>query len=144
MSRAMRVASEAKLAKRRMAMLADKNAMATIAVRDFAKAKKFYEGILGLKPSGEEGPGVITYRSGNSTIVVYQSQFAGTNKATSATWGVGDEIEAIIRTLKRSDVVVEHYDLPGLRREGDIHVAGDFKAAWFKDPDGNILHINSG
>ena len=125
-------------------MLADKNAMATIAVRDFAKAKKFYEGILGLKPSGVEGPGVITYRSGNSTIVVYQSQFAGTNKATSATWGVGDEIEAIIRTLKRSDVVFEHYDLPGLRREGDIHVAGDFKAAWFKDPDGNILHINSG
>ena len=125
-------------------MLADKDAMAPIAVRDFAKAKKFYEGILGFKPSGVEGPGVITYRSGSSIIVVYQSQFAGTNKATSATWGVGEEIESIVRTLKRSDVVFEHYDLPGLSREGDIHIAGDFKAAWFKDPDGNILHVNSG
>ena len=125
-------------------MLADKNAMATIAVKDFARAKKFYEGILGLKPSGVEGPGVVTYRSGSSIIVVYQSQFAGTNKATSATWGVGEEIESIVRTLKRADVVFEHYDLPGLSREGDIHVAGDFKAAWFKDPDGNILHIHSG
>lgn len=125
-------------------MLAGKNAMATIAVKDLATAKKFYEGVLGLKPAGLEGPGVTTYRSGASTVVVYQSQFARTNKATSATWGVGDEIEAIVRTLKKSDVVFEHYDLPGLRREGDIHVAGDFKAAWFKDPDGNILHINSG
>jgi hypothetical protein len=34
--------------------------------------------------------------------------------------------------------------LPGLARKGDVHVAGTFKAAWFKDPDGNILHINSG
>jgi catechol 2,3-dioxygenase-like lactoylglutathione lyase family enzyme len=127
-----------------MAMLADMNAMATIAVRDFAKAKKFYEGTLGLKRFGVERPGVITYGSGNSTIVVYQSQFAGTNKATSATWGVGDEMETIVRTLKKSDVVFEHYDLPGRRRDGDIHVAGDFKAVWFKDPDGNILHINNG
>ena len=125
-------------------MLADKNAMATIAVKDLAAAKRFYEDILGLKPTGVEGPGVTTYRSGSSTLVVYQSQFAGTNKATSATWNVGDEIEAIVRTLKRADVAFEHYDLPGLRREGDIHVAGNFRAAWFKDPDGNILHINSG
>ena len=125
-------------------MLADKNAMATVAVRDLAAAKKFYEGTLGFKPSGMEGPGVITYRSGSSTIVVYQSQFAGTNKATSATWSVGNEMESIVRRLKSADVVFEHYDLPGLRRDGDIHFAGDFKAAWFKDQDGNILHINSG
>ena len=125
-------------------MLADKNAMATSAVKDIARPTKFYEGTLGLKPSGMEGPGVITYRSGSSIIVVYQSQFAGTNKATSATWGVGDEIEAIVRTLKRADVVFEHYDLPGLHRDGDIHFAGDFKAAWFKDPDGNILCIVNG
>jgi catechol 2,3-dioxygenase-like lactoylglutathione lyase family enzyme len=136
-------AAEAKLASRRMPMLADKNAMATIAVKDIAASKKFYEGTLGLKPAGVDA-GVVTYRSGNSTVVVYQSQFAGTNKATSATWGVGDEIEAIIQTLKKAGVAFEHYDLPGLRREGDIHFAGDFKAAWFKDPDGNILHINSG
>jgi hypothetical protein len=75
--------------------------------------------------------------------VVYESEFAGTNKATSATWGVGDELETIVQTLKKAGVKFEHYDLPGLRREGDIHVAGEFRAAWFKDPDGNILHINS-
>ena len=28
-----------------------------------------------------------------------------------------------------------------MTREGDIHLAGDMKVAWFKDPDGNILNI---
>ena len=124
-------------------MLADKDAMATIAVKNIATAKKFYGGTLGLKEVGGKGQGVVTYRSGDSTIVVYESQYAGTNKGTSATWSVGDELESIVRALKKADVVFEHYDLPGLRRDGDIHFAGDFKAAWFKDPDGNILHINS-
>jgi hypothetical protein len=29
--------------------------------------------------------------------------------------------------------------MPDTRLEGDIHVSGDMKVAWFKDPDGNIL-----
>jgi catechol 2,3-dioxygenase-like lactoylglutathione lyase family enzyme len=124
-------------------MLADRDTMATIAVRNIATANKFYGGTLGLKEAGGKGQAVVTYKSGDSLIVVYESQYAGTNKATSATWSVGDELESIVRALKKADVVFEHYDLPGLRRDGDIHFAGDFKAAWFKDPDGNILHINS-
>ena len=117
--------------------------MATIAVKDLAKAKQFYGNTLGLKQSGEEMDEVATYKSGKSTIVVYESQFAGTNKATSATWGVGDELESIVSTLKKKGVPFEHYNMPGATLDGDIHKFGDFRAAWFKDPDGNILHINS-
>jgi catechol 2,3-dioxygenase-like lactoylglutathione lyase family enzyme len=124
-------------------MLANKDAMATIAVRNIAAARKFYETTLGFAPAGPEAVGVVTLKSGNSTIVVYESQFAGTNKATSATWGVGEEMESIVRTLKEKGVAFEHYSMPGARRDGDVHVFGDFKAAWFKDPDGNILHINN-
>jgi len=29
-------------------------------------------------------------------------------------------------------------------REGDVHVAGRIRAAWFRDPDGNVLAIVSG
>jgi len=124
-------------------MLTDKNAMATIAVRNMAAARNFYEGKLHFKRSGGDDQSVTTYSSGNSTVLIYESQYAGTNKATSATWGVGDELEAIVRSLKDTGVEFEHYDLPGARRDGDIHVFGNFKAAWFKDPDGNILHVNS-
>jgi catechol 2,3-dioxygenase-like lactoylglutathione lyase family enzyme len=124
-------------------MLSTKDAMATVAVKDLAKAKRFYGDKLGLSQVGKALPGVVSYRSGAATIVIYESEFAGTNKATAATWVVGDEFDSIVRTLKNAGIVFEHYDLPGLERTGDIHVAGDFKAAWFKDPDGNILHINS-
>jgi hypothetical protein len=41
-------------------------------------------------------------------------------------------------------VTFEHYDMPGVTREGDVHAAGNRKIAWFKDPDGNILCIVSG
>ena len=100
-------------------MLADKNAMATIAVKDLAAAKTFYQQKLGFSPIGTEGAGVVTFRSGNSTIVVYESQLAGTNKATSATWGVGNEMDSIVQSLKMAGVPFEHYDVPGLKREGD-------------------------
>jgi hypothetical protein len=125
-------------------MLAERDAAATIAVKDLDRAKKFYEGTLGLKPSGGQDSEVRVYQSGNSKIVVYKSQYAGTNQANAVTWGVGDDLDGIVQTLKAKGVVFEHYDLPGLTRKGDVHVAGTFKAAWFKDPDGNILHINSG
>lgn len=122
-------------------MLANRNAMATIAVKDLATAKKFYEGKLGLTPLETAEEGVLTYQSGTATVLVYVSAFAGTNKATSATWGVGDEFDGIMKALKAKGVVFEHYDMPGMKLEGDAHVAGGFKGAWFKDPDGNILHI---
>jgi catechol 2,3-dioxygenase-like lactoylglutathione lyase family enzyme len=122
-------------------MLANRNAMATIAVKDLAAAKKFYEGKLGLTPLETTEEEVLTYQSGTATLLVYVSAFAGTNKATSATWAVGDEFDGIMKTLKSKGVVFEHYDMPGMTLEGDVHVAGDFKGAWFKDPDGNILHV---
>ena len=125
-------------------MLASKDAMATIPVKDAKSARKFYEGKLGFKEGHEEGPGVVTYRSGNSTLLVYESEFAGTNKATTATWGVGGEFDAIVRKLQENGVAFEHYRIPGGELDGDVHRFGDFRAVWFKDPDGNILHVNSG
>ena len=125
-------------------MLADQNALATIAVKDLDAARKFYEGTLRLKKSGPDDPEFSTYRSGDSALMVYRSQYAGTNKATAATWQVGDALDEVVRTLKSAGIAFEHYDMPDARREGDVHVFGDFKAAWFKDPDGNILHVNNG
>jgi catechol 2,3-dioxygenase-like lactoylglutathione lyase family enzyme len=127
-----------------MSSLADKDTAANLAVRDLEKAKTFYEGTLGLKPIGNEGDHLVAYRSGRSTLLVYVSEYAGTNKATALTWTVGDDVEGVVRALKAKGVKFEHYELPGMTRTGDVHSAGDMKAAWFKDPDGNILSIVSG
>jgi catechol 2,3-dioxygenase-like lactoylglutathione lyase family enzyme len=125
-------------------MLGGKEAMATIAVKDARAARKFYEGILGLKLVSDEMPEAQVYQSGKSSVLVYQSQYAGTNKASAATWPVGNDLEKVVQALKAKGVVFEHYDLPGLTRKGDIHVGGGTKAAWLKDPDGNILALVSG
>ncbi len=122
-------------------MLGKTNATANIAVKDLAVARKFYEGTLGLTPAHEEGEEVIVYKSGDTLVNVYRSQFAGTNKATAVTWAVGDEIDRIVKALKDKGVTFEHYDMPGTKLEGDIHVGYGMKVAWFKDPDGNILNV---
>jgi catechol 2,3-dioxygenase-like lactoylglutathione lyase family enzyme len=125
-------------------MLGNKDAVANLAVKDLKVAKKFYQDTLGLKQVGAEGQELIVFKSGNSTINVYRSQYAGTNKATAVTWAVGEDVEAVVQALKAKGVTFEHYDMPGMTRKGDIHVAGKMKVAWFKDPDGNILNIVNG
>jgi catechol 2,3-dioxygenase-like lactoylglutathione lyase family enzyme len=124
-------------------MLGDIDAVATIPVKDIKTARKFYEGILGLTPLPSQQSSVLMYRTGESKVLVYQSQYAGTNQATAVTWGLGsgDEVEPLVNALKAKGVVFEHYDFPGLTRKGDVHVAGKLKNAWFKDPDGNIHSI---
>jgi len=121
-------------------MLGDNDAIATIAVKNVEVARDFYVGKLGLKQEPSEEPVVLVCKSGNSVIFIYESQYAGTNKATSCTWAV-DDVQEVVQALKSKGIVFEHYDLPNTTREGDVHVAGKTKVAWFKDPDGNILSL---
>ena len=125
-------------------MLAAKEAMATVAVRDLEKARKFYEGTLGLKLTDAQEEEALTYQAGDTRLLVYRSQYAGSNKATATTWVLGNDMEKVVQSLKGKGVTFEHYDMPGMTLKGDIHVADGMKAAWFKDPDGNIHALVSG
>ena len=109
-------------------MLGDKEAVPTVAVRDLAAAKKFYTDKLGLKQLPSDEKEVLNFQNGNSELLVYRSQFAGTNKATAVTWNV-DDVDRETRTLKDKGVAFEHYDMPGMTLKGDVHVAGKMKAA---------------
>jgi catechol 2,3-dioxygenase-like lactoylglutathione lyase family enzyme len=115
--------------------------IATVAVKDLAAARRFYEGTLGLKLADEAGSEAMTFKSGKSSLIVYRSQYAGTNKATALNWMVGEELEAIVALLVKKGVAFEHYDFPGSKRTGEIHEMGPMKTAWFKDPDGNIIAL---
>lgn len=122
-------------------MLNLKEAVATIAVKNIGVAKKFYADTLGLVPLPVHEKSVLSYKSGASRLFIYESQFAGSNKATAVTWVVGADLEAIVKELKAKGVPFEHYDFPGTKREGDIHVSGNIRVAWCKDPDGNLLSL---
>lgn len=121
-------------------MLNDHSVYATIATTDLAKARPFYEETLGLKAEMEAPDGVY-YRSGDTRLFLYPSQFAGTAKSTVATWEV-DNLDAVIDELSSRGVTFEQYDFPGLKTdERGIAATEDFRGVWFKDPDGNILSL---
>ena len=114
-----------------------------LAVKDVARARRFYEDVLGFVASANGMDDVLEFRAGEIVFVVYPSQYAGTNRATALTWTVGDQLDGAVETLKAKGVTFEHYDLPDTVREGEIHVSGQIRNAWFKDPDGNIHALSN-
>lgn len=125
-------------------MLKDHDASAIVAVRDVERARRFYAETLGLEPVGAGGDGPMVFRTGATRLCVYPSEFAGTNQANAVVWGVGEALESLVADLRRKGVTFERYDVEGATFADGVHRFGDFRAAWFRDPDGNILHLNSG
>ena len=125
-------------------MLKNHDASAIVAVRDMERARRFYAETLGLEPVGAGGDGPMVFRTGATRLCVYPSEFAGTNQANAVVWGVGEALESLVADLRRKGVAFERYDLEGATFADGVHRFGDFRAAWFRDPDGNILHLNSG
>ncbi len=123
-------------------MLGEIDATAMLAVRDIDAATAFYRDTIGLRPNGFEQDGMTGFTSGGIPILLYESEFAGTNQANALAWSVGDDFDRTVEELRSKGVTFERYDLPGLALDGDVHVAEGFKGVWFKDPDGNILHVN--
>jgi catechol 2,3-dioxygenase-like lactoylglutathione lyase family enzyme len=127
-------------------MLQDRDSSAIVAVSDLARARAFYQNTLGLHPDdGSEADGdVLAFRTGATRLTVYVSDYAGSNKANAVTFAMAGDLEETVRALKAKGVSFEHYDLPGLTLNGDIHEAGPAKLVWFKDPDGNLIHLIDG
>ena len=134
-------------------MLRDHDSSAIVAVSDLETARDFYSNVLGLGlAAGGEGTGTdapLVYKTGATRLTVYPSREAGTNRANAVSWGVGQDLDAIVADLAAKGVEFEHYPDIG-ELEGDVHVirgegpnGADARLVWFKDPDGNILHINN-
>lgn len=124
-------------------MLAQFDASPTLPVKDLARARRFYEDVLALKPEGDSDMDVQAYRAGRVVLTVYASEFTGTNRATAVTWPVGERFDTVIAALRAKGVAFETYDMPGIAAKDGVHQAGDMKLVWFKDPDGNIHHVGS-
>ena len=120
--------------------LADWTFSATIPAKDLEGTRRFYEDVLGLEVFRED-PAGITYRAGDSALFLYPTELAGTAKHTLGGFRVSD-IEASVGDLRTKGVTFEEYDMPGLKTVGGIAELGGEKAAWFKDPEGNILSLS--
>ena len=127
-------------------MLAQARIAAVVPVSDVDAAVRFYGDTLGLRlkerrsdlPENREAE----FEAGDGTLLVYESVGAGQSRHTVAGFRV-DDIDAVVSALGERGVVFEEYDLPDLKTESGIAALGDVRAAWCKDPDGNILAVES-
>jgi catechol 2,3-dioxygenase-like lactoylglutathione lyase family enzyme len=122
-------------------MLQASRIYAYIPAKDIARARRFYEEKLGLRPNEETNGGVVYEFAGGTAAFLYVTPNAGTSRASQAFWSVQD-VDAEMRTLKMRGVQFERYDdMPGERSAEGAISAGGAKAAWFKDSEGNIMAL---
>jgi catechol 2,3-dioxygenase-like lactoylglutathione lyase family enzyme len=121
-------------------MLRDFTISPTLPAADMARARQFYEKTLGLEVDLATDAGV-RFRAKNSTLFVYPSTFAGTNKATAAGFETTDLATAVAE-LKGRGVKFEEYDMgEGFKTVNSIMTTPDGLAAWFKDTEGNVIGL---
>ena len=124
-------------------MLQHKTSNAIVAVSDLERARAFYTDTLGLELAEEAMQGVLRYRTGDSWLVVYRSENVRPGSGNAVAWNGGGDVEAIADTLRAKGVRLEEYPALGMRIDRGVHTSAGFAAIWFKDPDGNVLHVNS-
>jgi catechol 2,3-dioxygenase-like lactoylglutathione lyase family enzyme len=122
-------------------MLFDSAVTTMLPVKDIDRARRFYEGCLGLTPGGFKPDGKFVYMVGGSTLALFPKPEGTKADHTAISFRVPD-IAAAIKELKRAGVVFEDYDFPGLKTVDHVCVLGAEKAAWFMDTEGNCLCIH--
>jgi len=122
-------------------MLMDAPVTTMLPVKDLERARRFYEGSLGLRPGGLKPDGKFTYECGGTTLALFPKEGGTKADHTAVSFRVPD-IAASIAELKQAGVVFENYDFPGLKTVEHVCVLGAEKAAWFLDTEGNILCLH--
>lgn len=122
-------------------MLSEYVPIPTLGVADLGRAREFYETVLGFAPRSDVGDGVV-YAAGGGVFLVYPSGFAGTNKATAMSFQVPEAaFDAEVAALRAKGIAFQTFEMEGITWDDGVATWGDSRAAWFTDPDGNILNV---
>jgi catechol 2,3-dioxygenase-like lactoylglutathione lyase family enzyme len=122
-------------------MLNEYKVFAVLPSTDLARARRWYEEKTGTVPATED-PGGLWYSCADGTwFVVTRSAFAGTAQNTAVSFQV-DDIEGLMSRLRERGLTFEDYDLPDFKTVDGLFTMGGYKAAWFKDADGNIVELS--
>jgi len=125
-------------------MLSSHTPHAIVATSDLAAARAFYEGVLGFS-GGVTTPNGVAYPVGSGSVMVYETTFAGTNKATALGFELdADTFDAEAAALRAAGVSFDTFESEMMTWQDGVAHIGSGKAAWFHDPDGNIIAISSG
>ena len=120
-------------------MFENTRAFSGFAVDDLGKARRFYEGTLGIRVSEGHGDLTLHLAGGRDTFVYAKPDF------TPATYTIlnfpVDNIEIAVDELKARGVSFERYDGAEQDEKGISRAQDGPLIAWFTDPAGNILSV---
>jgi catechol 2,3-dioxygenase-like lactoylglutathione lyase family enzyme len=111
-------------------------------VSEAAPAVEFYRDRLGLDYVGRNSEGQEIFAlGGGASLALMPDPGATPTGRTEMSFEVSD-IAVEIRDLEQRGVTFADYDMPGLKTVEHVCVLGSEKAAWFEDPDGNVLCLH--
>ncbi|MCZ7565259.1 MAG: VOC family protein [Burkholderiales bacterium] len=122
-------------------MLTNAQMTTILPVRELERARGFYQDKLGLTPAGLQPDGKFLFRANGATLALFPKPEGTKADHTAVSFEV-DDIVAEVRALEGRGVAFHDYDLPGLKTVAHVCVLGSEKAAWFSDPEGNILCLH--
>jgi catechol 2,3-dioxygenase-like lactoylglutathione lyase family enzyme len=125
--------------------LGNSRAGATVATSDLERARSFYVEKLGLTVVQDNAPEALLCRAGEgSDVLIYRRPDHEPGGATVLSFNVED-LPGVVGKLSNAGIEFADYDFPGLKTD-ENHIAtlpDNTRAAWFTDPDGNIIAVGS-
>jgi len=121
--------------------LASSHVTCMLPVKDLDRARRFYEDALGLEPLGAKPDGKFIYQCGGTELALFPKPEGTKAEHTAVSFRVA-HIDEAVTALEARGVRFADYDLPGLKTVDHVCVLGSEKAAWFEDPEGNILCLH--
>ena len=119
-------------------MLPERRVHTTLPTSDPERLRHFYEETLGFRPLAER-PGAVLYAAGGGTLfAISKAGGRATGAHTQMAFTVPD-LAAEVAALRARGVTFEEYETPPTR--DGIGRVGAGQAAWFKDPDGNLIGL---
>jgi predicted enzyme related to lactoylglutathione lyase len=122
-------------------MLSGTKVTAMLPVVDMGRARKFYEDTLQL-PKPRVGPnGEALFEVSGERFALYPRSTPTRADHTALSFEV-DDLDGEMKSLRTRGVRFEDYDMPGLKTTNGVAEREDERAAWFRDPEGNILCLH--
>jgi|SRR5215470_13008774 len=120
-------------------MLDSSDVIAFAPAADLARARAFYEQVLGLRVIEQNDVACVLDANGTMLRVTAVAEVARPGY-TVLGWRVAD-IPAVVRGLAARGVVFARYDGLDQDDDGIWTTPGGDRVAWFTDPDGNVLSL---
>ncbi len=121
--------------------LTESSVSVMLPVTEPERARAFYADRLGLPYLGVDEEGGQRFRLAGGGLVLRPGPPGAQSGHTAMSFEVAD-LRAEIRDLEAAGVLFEDYDTPQLRTVDHVWTGAEEQAAWFQDPDGNMLCLH--